>query len=196
MTRVLATVAALLTAALVIALVHRPGAKLVRPVVDTAIPTDIKTIGALRSEAHRLTRLRALMQKRLEQRRRALHWQRRSVHRLRERLAPVTIAERYLGVPYVWGGATPAGFDCSGLVRYVFGKIGISLPHLAAAQMQMGRPVSTSAVEPGDLVFYEGGGHVAIYVGHGEVIHAPHTGDVVKFSPARMMPISAVRRIA
>lgn len=190
MTRALAIVAALLTAAIVILLVYRPGAKLVRPAeADDTPVSDVKTIGVLKSEADRLTRLRERVQRRLRH-------QRQQTRRLRRQLAPVAIAYRYLGVPYVWGGSTPTGFDCSGLVRYVFAKLGVSLPHLAAAQMQMGQPVSTSAVEPGDLVFYEGGDHVAIYVGHGDVIHAPHTGDVVKVSPARMMPISAVRRLA
>ena len=94
----------------------------------------------------------------------------------------VSIAERYLGVPYVWGGASPSGFDCSGLVMYVFAQVGVSLPHNAAAQYGYGSPVSRSDLQPGDLVFFNGLGHVGIYVGGGSFIHAPHTGDVVKIS--------------
>ena len=94
----------------------------------------------------------------------------------------VGIAMRYLGTPYVWGGASPGGFDCSGFVMYVFSQIGVSLPHNAAAQYGYGSPVSRDALQPGDLIFFDGLGHVGIYVGGGSFIHAPHTGDVVKVS--------------
>jgi peptidoglycan DL-endopeptidase CwlO len=94
----------------------------------------------------------------------------------------VAIAEQYLGVPYVWGGASPSGFDCSGLVMYVYSRLGVSLPHNAAAQYGMGAPVPRDALEPGDLVFFDGLGHVGIYVGGGSFIHAPHTGTVVQIS--------------
>jgi cell wall-associated NlpC family hydrolase len=94
----------------------------------------------------------------------------------------VGIAMRYLGVPYVWGGASPRGFDCSGLVMYVFAQIGVSLPHSSYAQYGMGSPVSMSQLQPGDLVFFAGASHVGIYIGGGQFIHAPHTGDVVKIS--------------
>jgi cell wall-associated NlpC family hydrolase len=94
----------------------------------------------------------------------------------------VAIAEQYLGVPYVWGGASPSGFDCSGLVMYVYGRLGVSLPHNAAAQYSVGTPVPRDALEPGDLVFFDGLGHVGIYVGGGSFIHAPHTGTVVQIS--------------
>jgi peptidoglycan DL-endopeptidase CwlO len=94
----------------------------------------------------------------------------------------VGIAMQYLGVPYVYGGASPSGFDCSGLVMYVFGQIGVSLPHNAAAQYGYGMPVSRDQLQAGDLVFFDGLGHVGIYVGGGSFIHAPHTGDVVKIS--------------
>ena len=95
----------------------------------------------------------------------------------------VSIALQYLGVPYVWGGASPAtGFDCSGLVMYVFAQVGISLPHNAAAQYGYGVPVPYDQLQPGDLVFFEGLGHVGIYIGGGQFIHAPHTGDVVRIS--------------
>ena len=94
----------------------------------------------------------------------------------------VGIAMRYLGVPYVWGGSTPRGFDCSGLVSYVFAQIGVSLPHSSYSQFGMGTAVSISELQPGDLVFFTGASHVGIYIGGGQFIHAPHTGDVVKIS--------------
>ncbi|HEX4324343.1 MAG TPA: NlpC/P60 family protein [Gaiellaceae bacterium] len=94
----------------------------------------------------------------------------------------VGIAERYLGVPYVYGGASPRGFDCSGLVMYVYAQLGVSLPHYTVAQYNYSNSVSVprDQLEPGDLVFFAGLGHVGIYVGNGQFIHAPHTGDVVR----------------
>jgi peptidoglycan DL-endopeptidase CwlO len=94
----------------------------------------------------------------------------------------VGIAMHYLGVPYVWGGSSPSGFDCSGFVMYVFAKIGVSLPHSSYAMYNMGTPVSISQLQPGDLVFFTGASHMGIYIGGGQFIHAPHTGDVVKIS--------------
>jgi cell wall-associated NlpC family hydrolase len=94
----------------------------------------------------------------------------------------VGIAMQYLGVPYVWGGSSPSGFDCSGLVVYVFAQVGVSLPHHAASIYNYGVPVSRDQLEPGDLVFFDGLGHMGIYIGNDQFIHAPHTGDVVKIS--------------
>jgi cell wall-associated NlpC family hydrolase len=97
----------------------------------------------------------------------------------------VQVAQRYLGVRYLWGGAAPdTGFDCSGFVQYVYAKLGIDLPHYAASQFTRTRHVALAQIEPGDLVFFEpradGPGHVGMYVGEGRFIEAPHTGDVVK----------------
>lgn len=94
----------------------------------------------------------------------------------------VGIALQYLGVPYRWGGASPSGFDCSGFVMYVFAQVGVSLPHSSYAQYGYGVPVSRDQLQPGDLVFFDGLGHEGIYIGGGQFVHAPHTGDVVKIS--------------
>jgi peptidoglycan DL-endopeptidase CwlO len=95
----------------------------------------------------------------------------------------VGIAMQYLGTPYVWGGASPSGFDCSGFAMYVYGQVGVSLPHNAAMQYNtVGTYVPRDQLEPGDLVFFDGLGHMGIYIGGGQFIHAPHTGDVVKIS--------------
>jgi len=93
---------------------------------------------------------------------------------------------KYLGIPYVWAGASPSGgFDCSGLVLYVYAKFGVSFPHGATMQAHMGTPVPFDKLEPADLVFFGDPSfyhHVGIYIGNGLVIEAPHTGDVVKVS--------------
>ncbi len=94
----------------------------------------------------------------------------------------VGVAMSQLGTPYVWGGASPGGFDCSGLVMWSYAQLGVSLPHSTYALFAMGVPVSRDQLEPGDLVFFDGVGHVGIYIGGGQFIHAPHTGDVVKIS--------------
>jgi cell wall-associated NlpC family hydrolase len=91
-----------------------------------------------------------------------------------------SIALGYLGVPYVYGGASPSGFDCSGLVMYVYAQLGISLPHYTVAQWNATVPVSSSQMQPGDLVFFDGLGHVGIYIGNGQFVDAPHTGSVVR----------------
>jgi cell wall-associated NlpC family hydrolase len=90
---------------------------------------------------------------------------------------------QYLGVPYLWGGASPStGFDCSGLVMYVYAQLGIALPHFAAAQYGLGVPVPRNQLQPGDLVFFDNLNHVGISLGGNLFIDAPHTGDVVKIS--------------
>ncbi len=100
------------------------------------------------------------------------------------RSAVVGIAQRYLGVPYVYGGASPSGFDCSGLTMYCYAQIGIGLAHGATLQQRASTPVPISALQPGDLVFFGNASfssHVGIYVGGSSMIHAPHTGDVVRY---------------
>jgi cell wall-associated NlpC family hydrolase len=111
---------------------------------------------------------------------------RREQGELRSRLRLIHVARRQLGVPYVYGGASRGGFDCSGLTMYVYARLGLGLPHGATDQARRGQPVSLRHLEPGDLVFYGGSGyyyHVAIYAGRGRVIHAPHTGAVVSYAP-------------
>ena len=93
----------------------------------------------------------------------------------------VHVAERYLGVRYVWGGESPTGFDCSGLVQFAYNAIGISIPRTTYEQYRIGEPVSRDELEPGDLLFFDHVGHVGMYVGGGRFIHAPHTGTVVQF---------------
>jgi cell wall-associated NlpC family hydrolase len=92
----------------------------------------------------------------------------------------VGVALGYQGVPYVWGGASPSGFDCSGLVMYAYAQVGVSLPHSSYAQYNMGVAVPRDQLEPGDLVFFDGLGHVGLYIGGGMFVHAPHSGTVVQ----------------
>jgi cell wall-associated NlpC family hydrolase len=102
----------------------------------------------------------------------------------REQAKVVRFARRFLGVRYVYGGTSPRyGFDCSGFTRFVYAHFGISLPHYSGAQFYRGRGVSRGGLRPGDLVFFNGLGHVGLYIGGGRFIHAPHTGTVVQVAP-------------
>lgn len=86
-------------------------------------------------------------------------------------------AKNFIGVPYVYGGNSPSqGFDCSGFVKYVFANFGVNLPRTSYSQMNVGTPVTRNELVPGDLVVFRGGGHVGIYVGNNQYIHAPQTG--------------------
>lgn len=110
--------------------------------------------------------------------------------------AIIAEAKKYLGVPYVWGGSTPSGFDCSGFTSYVFRKSGISLPRTSRAQQNIGTQVSLSNVQPGDLVFMgKPAYHVGIYIGGGQWIHAPQTGDVVKIASFNPSKFSSATRV-
>lgn len=109
----------------------------------------------------------------------------------------VQIAAEELGVPYRYGGSSPSGFDCSGLVAYVYGKLGVRLPHNAAAQYGYGRPVARGSLRPGDLVFFHGLGHVGLYIGRGRIIHAPQSGERVEIQSlaARSGTVEGARRL-
>ncbi len=103
-----------------------------------------------------------------------------SARQAREEARVVRFARRLLGVRYVYGGTSPrTGFDCSGFTRFVYAHFGIALPHDAFAQFDLGRRVSRAGLQPGDLVFFDGLGHVGLYLGGGLFIHAPHTGTRV-----------------
>jgi len=110
--------------------------------------------------------------------------EKRARRQQRRRLEVVRIARSLRGIPYVYGGASRSGFDCSGLTMYVYQRVGISLSHGATDQSHRGRQVSLRHLKVGDLVFYGGSGyysHVAVYAGNGRVIDAPHSGAVVRF---------------
>lgn len=105
----------------------------------------------------------------------------------------VKYAEKFLGTPYTWGGTSPdTGFDCSGFTQYVYSNFGIDLDRTSSAQRRQGEAVDEDDIMLGDLVCYSG--HVAIYVGNGQVIHSPQEGEVVKISNMHMMSIITIRR--
>lgn len=88
------------------------------------------------------------------------------------------LATRYLGAPYVWAGSSPSGFDCSGLVMYAFGKVGVAIPHNAAQQFRLGTPVARDRLVPGDVVFFNQLRHNGIYLGDGRFVHSTKPGGV------------------
>jgi peptidoglycan DL-endopeptidase CwlO len=110
--------------------------------------------------------------------------------------AVIANAKQFLGVPYVWGGSTPSGFDCSGFTSYVYRSVGINLPRVSRDQQNVGTRISPSQVQPGDLVFRGSPAyHVGIYIGGGQYIHAPQTGDVVKIASYNPSKFSSAARI-
>ena len=88
------------------------------------------------------------------------------------------LATRYLGAPYVWAGSSPSGFDCSGLVMYAFGQVGVAIPHNAAQQFRLGTPVTRDRLVPGDVVFFNQLRHNGIYLGDGRFVHSTKPGGV------------------
>jgi cell wall-associated NlpC family hydrolase len=103
---------------------------------------------------------------------------RHAVPTLGERAARFALHE--VGVPYRWGGESPSGFDCSGLVRWSYLRVGIDLPHSSYALYEQGRRVSAGHLKPGDVLFFDGFRHVGLYLGHGRMVHAPYTGRDVE----------------
>jgi cell wall-associated NlpC family hydrolase len=109
--------------------------------------------------------------------------------------AAVAAARSAVGLPYVWGAAGPRSFDCSGLTQWAYGRAGMSIPRTSQGQRTAGRQVPLSQARPGDLVIYrDDASHVGMYVGDGQVVHAPHPGAQVRYDPVGMMPVSAVTR--
>ena len=92
-------------------------------------------------------------------------------------------AKNFIGVPYVYGGSTPRGFDCSGFVMYVLNNFDINMPRSSYEQMNVGTPVAIEDIQPGDVLFFRGGGHVGFYVGDGNYLHAPQSGRTVSIDP-------------
>lgn len=111
-------------------------------------------------------------------------------------MSAVAAVHRALGRPYVWGANGPSGFDCSGLMQWAYAQAGVSLPRTSQAQRYAGRMVPLSQARPGDLVAYRAdASHIGMYVGNGQVVHAPHPGAAVRYDPVGMMPVSSVTRI-
>ncbi|MQY33033.1 hypothetical protein SRB17_09930 [Streptomyces sp. RB17] len=109
--------------------------------------------------------------------------------------AAVAAARSALGRPYVWGASGPSGFDCSGLMQWSYAHAGVQLPRTSQEQRFAGRQVPLSQARPGDLVIYRSdASHVGMYVGDGQVIHAPYPGAAVRYDPVGMMPVSSVTR--
>ncbi|MBK3577447.1 C40 family peptidase [Streptomyces sp. MBT65] len=110
--------------------------------------------------------------------------------------AAVAAARMALGKPYIWGANGPGGFDCSGLMQWSYAQAGVHLPRTSQQQRYAGRQIPLSQAQPGDLVVYRSdASHVGMYVGNGQVIHAPYPGAPVRYDPVGMMPVSSVTRV-
>ena len=109
----------------------------------------------------------------------------------------VALAKQHLGTPYVWGGETPGGFDCSGLVQWAYKQVGVDLPRVSTQQAKAGREVTAAEARPGDLVFFERGAvdHIGMYAGGGQWVVAPKTGDVVKLQDVDLRKATTIRRV-
>jgi len=107
----------------------------------------------------------------------------------------VNIAKKYVGTPYIWGGSSPRGFDCSGFIKYVYAKIHIYLPHYTRFQYSYGRYINRNQLRPGDLVFFNNLGHVGMYIGNHSFIHAPRSGDYVRISSIHRDSYYGARRL-
>jgi peptidoglycan DL-endopeptidase CwlO len=111
----------------------------------------------------------------------------------------VARAKQHLGTPYVWGGAKPGGFDCSGLMQWSYKQMGIDLPRVSRDQAKVGRPVSPAEAQPGDLVFFArqrpAPDHIGMYAGNGQWVVAPRTGDVVKMQKVDLSKATTIRRV-
>ena len=110
--------------------------------------------------------------------------------------AAVAAARRVVGAPYVWGANGPGSFDCSGLTQWAYAQAGVGIPRTSQAQRHAGRQVPLDQARPGDLVTYrDDASHVGMYVGNGQVVHAPHPGARVRYDPVGMMPVASVTRV-
>jgi cell wall-associated NlpC family hydrolase len=109
----------------------------------------------------------------------------------------VALAKQHLGTPYVWGGESPGGFDCSGLMQWAYKQVGVDLPRVSTQQAKAGREVSAAEARPGDLVFFERGtvDHIGMYAGEGKWVVAPKTGDVVKLQDVDLSKATTIRRV-
>ncbi|WP_405873618.1 NlpC/P60 family protein [Streptomyces sp. NBC_00005] len=110
--------------------------------------------------------------------------------------AAIAAARSALGMPYIWGATGPSGFDCSGLMQWSYAQAGVHLPRTSQEQRYAGRQIPLSQARPGDLVVYRSdASHVAMYMGNGQVIHAPYPGAPVRYDPVGMLPVSSVTRV-